>query len=312
MRDLRLSEKPQRVGFTLIELLVVIGIIAILAAILFPVFNRIREKARAASCLSNELQLGVSLTQYVQDNDEAYPTGALLFANPASPTGLGWAGQCYSYTKSVALNHCPDDSTSAITQGGVTVGYPNSYAFNLNASGNTLHDFTAPASTVLLFEVRGDPALITDPTEGTQNYTVAPPSGFMSTTGDGFGNIFCRVLSFDANHVVKAIDNDTAPTVQYATGPLGTRWTPNASPDAKPKWFESQTGRHTDGSNFVLADGHAKFLRPEQVSSGVSSVSPNCRQGNLNPQPTECSKTTTDEAAGTQNMAPFAITFSAN
>ena len=163
---------------------------------------------------------------------------------------------------------------------------------------------------MLLFEVRGDPALLTDPSEGTQNYTVAPPSGFMSTTGDGFGNIFCRVKSFDASHVVTAIDNDPTPTVQYATGALGARWTPNASPDAKPKWFEGQTGRHTDGSNFVLADGHAKFLRPEQVSSGGFADAPNCRQGNLSPQPSGCGHTRADAAAGTQNMAPFVVTFS--
>lgn len=60
-------------GFTLIELLVVIAIIAILASILFPVFAKAREQARAISCLSNMKQLGVGLQMYVQDNDECYP-----------------------------------------------------------------------------------------------------------------------------------------------------------------------------------------------------------------------------------------------
>jgi len=60
-------------GFTLIELLVVIAIIAILAAILFPVFAKVREKARQTSCLSNEKQLGLAITQYVQDYDEKLP-----------------------------------------------------------------------------------------------------------------------------------------------------------------------------------------------------------------------------------------------
>lgn len=64
----------QRKGFTLIELLVVIAIIAILAAILFPVFAKARDKARQASCLSNMKQLGMGVMQYIQDYDELYPS----------------------------------------------------------------------------------------------------------------------------------------------------------------------------------------------------------------------------------------------
>lgn len=68
-----LSLRHQRLGFTLIELLVVIAIIAILAAILFPVFARAREKARQTSCLSNQKQIGLALLQYSKDNDDCYP-----------------------------------------------------------------------------------------------------------------------------------------------------------------------------------------------------------------------------------------------
>ncbi|MEZ8220858.1 prepilin-type N-terminal cleavage/methylation domain-containing protein [Candidatus Fervidibacteria bacterium JGI MDM2 JNZ-1-D12] len=62
-------------GFTLIELLVVIAIIAILAAILFPVFSQAREKARQSSCLSNTKQIALSISQYTTDYDERFPSG---------------------------------------------------------------------------------------------------------------------------------------------------------------------------------------------------------------------------------------------
>ena len=87
-------------GFTLIELLVVIAIIAILAAILFPVFAKAREKARQTSCASNEKQLGLALIQYVQDYDEFYPRS------------YDWAFETYSYVKSVGAYKCPDDSAA--------------------------------------------------------------------------------------------------------------------------------------------------------------------------------------------------------
>src|SRR5258707_9076849 len=85
------SAKRTRAGFTLIELLVVIAIIAILAAILFPVFSKVREKARQTTCLSNEKQLGLGITQYLQDNDEMYPFG-VINAGPAKIGGSGGGG----------------------------------------------------------------------------------------------------------------------------------------------------------------------------------------------------------------------------
>jgi len=76
-----------RQGFTLIELLVVIAIIAILAAVLFPVFARAREKARQASCQSNEKQFGLAFSMYIQDYDEAYCGAACCDAADFQNTG---------------------------------------------------------------------------------------------------------------------------------------------------------------------------------------------------------------------------------
>src|SRR5688500_6579567 len=90
-----MHQRVIRNGFTLIELLVVIAIIAILAAILFPVFARARENARRSSCQSNMKQLGLGMMQYTQDYDEKLPCGVYQGVNGTN--GQGWGGQVYSY-----------------------------------------------------------------------------------------------------------------------------------------------------------------------------------------------------------------------
>jgi len=127
-------QKRTRMGFTLIELLVVIAIIAILAAILFPVFAQAREKARQTSCLNNLKQMGTATMMYVQDYDESFyghrwncgPNGDLsvpcaeyqaggayagaaqtLLGDPVSEKRLYWCFLLQPYTKSFAVFKCP-------------------------------------------------------------------------------------------------------------------------------------------------------------------------------------------------------------
>src|SRR5688500_420563 len=126
-------------AFTLIELLVVIAIIAILAAILFPVFAQAREAARKSSCQSNLKQWGNAFMLYVQDYDEVYPKPAYMngAATAGDLWGLGWAGACQPYVKNTGIGKCPSDTTMPVINAGVTA-YPLSYAINTNIStGNT-------------------------------------------------------------------------------------------------------------------------------------------------------------------------------
>ncbi|RYZ84238.1 MAG: DUF1559 domain-containing protein, partial [Moraxellaceae bacterium] len=109
-------------AFTLIELLVVIAIIAILAAILFPVFGRARENARRSSCQSNLKQIGLGIAQYTQDYDEKYPAAkdAIAAFQQYSAQDGAWVDMVMPYIKSQQIFKCP----SAIANG------PVSYFFN--------------------------------------------------------------------------------------------------------------------------------------------------------------------------------------
>ena len=119
-------------GFTLVELLVVIAVIAILAAILFPVFASVREKARSISCLSNEKQLGLAIMQYVNDYDEVLPPNSnnappTYAAGTGSNTSSSWKNLIYPYVKSLQVYECPSDDWSLGQDG---TGIPPSYCVN--------------------------------------------------------------------------------------------------------------------------------------------------------------------------------------
>lgn len=116
----------KKAGFTLIELLVVIAIIALLAAILFPVFARARENARRTACLSNLKQIGLGLIQYAQDNDERLP--AATFDTEA----VNWRTAIEPYMKSKTVFKCPSQPIATASD-----GFPVSYAVNYPGGNNT-------------------------------------------------------------------------------------------------------------------------------------------------------------------------------
>lgn len=159
--------KTRQKGFTLIELLVVIAIIAILAAILFPVFAQAREKARQTQCMSNLRQSATAVLQYIQDYDEYFPMA--LYAPAPRPNG----GNCVMtvfdaiqpYMKNMDLTRCPSDPNALYINAGfqALMGYPScglpqtiSYMYNydiIRAGRTPLGSGSISRGTVAVAEI---------------------------------------------------------------------------------------------------------------------------------------------------------------
>ena len=246
-------------GFTLIELLIVIAIIAILAAILFPVFATAREKARQTACVSNEKQLGLAFLQYVQDYDEFAIQGRDLYG-----TGNCWAGILYPYVKSINVFLCPSDTIS---------GDVSSYAYNSNfvfpsptawtsgtgqATALSTTKLLAPGKTIVFAEVSGSGGY-----DITQEALQTSIFNGWSPTGTGLGT---------ASNSQPVGGSTSGAALQWATG-----YTIDVGEAPKPACFTGQVGRHNNGANYLFADGHAKWLMPTLVYAGTTNSTPgNC------------------------------------
>ena len=250
-------------AFTLIELLVVIAIIAILAAILFPVFAQAREKARAISCLSNCKQIGLGLQMYVQDYDETFPF-SYGYA-PSTDHYFDWVEELNPYIKNgfnskvggadTGLWHCPSDS-----QGGIAT---RSYTGNANLMGSgseawgtpnkskTLASMQRPVEIIATTEVNKGFANGGDQAKGVWNV----PTDLIRMGGD---------VPYDAGSLDAAkwyaVYNKC---VDYTTF---NQVFPDAGWAAKyPSFRHTRTGKRNGFANMVFGDGHAKAIRHGSV-----------------------------------------------
>jgi prepilin-type N-terminal cleavage/methylation domain-containing protein len=304
-------------AFTLIELLVVIAIIAILAAILFPVFAQAREKARQITCASNEKQLGLAFIQYVQDNDEHWPAGDAQVESNGYVTqsqdnnGDGWAGEIYPYVKSDGAYNCPDDPCSAVS-GATCV----SYSYNENLSSqvtptpppylyNGLSDaqLNAPASTVVLCEASEDafPTVLTndnwmnDPAGVTTGWPGMVGASMAGNGTDWPGTSgFTWWGTYSTGHLGGALDPGGIATISVFVGGQTGNYTPGTSTHTPT----------TNFSNFLCADGHVKFLNGDVVSPGKTAAT------STTPENNGVNNPGTWTAAGTGAMGSFVATFS--
>ena len=256
---------PRRSAFTLIELLVVIAIIAILAAILFPVFAQAREKARGAACLSNSKQIGLGMMQYVQDYDEVYPGVWLGNEGPATEA-YNWRFAIEPYVKSVQVFKCPSNrfgTDENYWRGDFAANprkwYPNNYVPNqaimkqpgvpVTASNAS---WAGPSLSLAAIERSADTILIA---ENKSNGAV--------TEAWSVG----RKLSEGAP---KHRTTGVAATVAADEG-----------------YFQA----HNKMVHFIFADGHAKAMRPDRTllpdDLWMSGLSLELRQGRVNVMPAE-------------------------
>jgi prepilin-type N-terminal cleavage/methylation domain-containing protein/prepilin-type processing-associated H-X9-DG protein len=248
-------------GFTLIELLVVIAIIAILAAILFPVFAQAREKARTSSCLSNVKQIGTSWLMYLQDYDEVMVPHWITNTGEAGVAAQWWWPKLLDpYTKSWAIYKCPSaGDPNGIFGSGPFAWYGNQMRFStvgynyLGLSTWWDCDYTVGISLAAVSRPASTVALVDSAYQGT-----ADPKPTNSQRG--FSDV-------QAPAQYAAIFPATHTCTWYNGAKGGWDWT---VPGPKPNFTGWTIDRHNEGMNVGWVDGHAKFMKVTALYAGTN------------------------------------------
>jgi prepilin-type N-terminal cleavage/methylation domain-containing protein/prepilin-type processing-associated H-X9-DG protein len=233
-------------GFTLIELLVVIAIIAILAAILFPVFAQAREKAREATCLSNMRQIGTAVRMYVQDYDETFPIFQAYNTQPAAGIAghLGIEMEILPYIKNLEIFKCPDDAG-----GPVPSSYPSTVDYGgCSDLGDKSKSYQSCYGSSYRF-TRG--AFSTISGVSYQNNVVCDGANAYCSPGGPLAD-----ASFERPAETRLMRDEMLPWFGPDQDANGAKY--GYVPDYYRRW-------HPRGGGFVFADGHAKYL----VSAGT-------------------------------------------
>lgn len=221
-------------GFTLIELLVVIAIIAILAAILFPVFGRARENARKSACASNLKQIGIAAAMYVQDYDETYPMSNHYYGSPIAGVDGLWFNLFQPYAKSIQVWSCPSAGEVRNTNG--TLRNSGGYGYNIcgTRGGSVGNGFGGYQATGFRCTPSGTYLKLSEVQEPSATIFVTDPA---SNGDQGVNGV----------HAIGYNAQDYIPTLHGGkVGPfIGSRVP-----------FTDFGG----GGNYLFADGHVKWI----------------------------------------------------